>query len=84
MRPCRLIKRIGQQPTSPGRKALTRMPDRLEYYREQHRLALEHAQRENVDRAGWLRIAEEWQKLIEAQSRELGQVPPENPTVLES
>ena len=51
------------------------MPDRLEFYREQRQQALAHAQRDNADRAGWLRIAEEWQKLIEAQSRQLGQDP---------
>jgi hypothetical protein len=57
------------------------MPDDLAYYREQHRLALEQSERENVDKAGWLRIAQEWQKLIEARSRQLSQAPPEKPTL---
>ena len=60
------------------------MSDRLEYYRQQRAQALEHAEQSNVDRAGWLRIAEEWQKLIEAQSRALGEPPPEKPFILES
>ncbi len=60
------------------------MSDPLEYYREQRAQALEHAQGDDVDRAGWLRIAEEWQKLIEALSGDPGQPPPEEPTILDS
>ena len=60
------------------------MSDRLDYYREQRAQALEHAERDNVDRAGWLRIAEEWQKLIEALSCDPDQPARENPTILDS
>jgi hypothetical protein len=48
------------------------VPQRLEYYRQQSELACQQAEREGSDREGWLRIADEWQKLHDALARDLG------------
>ena len=42
------------------------MPPRLEYFVERRDQALREAERGGVDRAGWLRIAQEWQKVHDA------------------
>ena len=42
------------------------MPDRIDYLLKQRDQALRHADGAGVDRAGWLRIADEWQKLLDA------------------
>ena len=47
------------------------MPHRLEYYRQQRDLALKQAENDSLDKAGWLRIATEWQTLLDALSAEL-------------
>ena len=53
------------------------MPHRLEYYRQQSELARQQAEREDCDQEGWLRIANEWQKLHDALARQL-ELPPES------
>jgi hypothetical protein len=45
----------------------------IDYYREQLNKALLEAERPgNADRAGWIRIAAEWQKLLDALPKEAG------------
>ena len=55
------------------------MPHRLEFYRQQRDQALKHAEEADVDREGWLRIAAEWQILLETLSAELGHPEIEKP-----
>ena len=55
------------------------MPDRLEFYRQQRDDAFQHAESGGVDREGWLRIAAEWQALLDAVAAELGQPEAEKP-----
>ena len=45
------------------------MRDLVEHYRQQREIALQQAEGGSVDRDGWLRIAEEWRKLLDAASR---------------
>lgn len=49
------------------------MPHRLDYYRQQRDQALEHAEHGDGDREAWRRLAEEWQKLLDAVSAELAE-----------
>ena len=51
----------------------------LEYYKEQRDFALAQAELETFDRAGWLRLAEEWGKLAEVAAAELEHGDPERP-----
>jgi hypothetical protein len=53
------------------------VPHRLDYYRQQRDLALEQAEGGDVDREGWLRIADEWQKLLDTLAVELNQSQPD-------
>ena len=41
------------------------MPHTREYYQKQKELALREAERAGTDRGGWLRIAQEWQRLLD-------------------
>jgi hypothetical protein len=55
------------------------MADRLTYYLQQRDQALKQAADDPLEGDPWLRIADEWQKLHDALSRELGHLPPEQP-----
>jgi hypothetical protein len=48
-----------------------------EYFQQQRALALQQAQNDVLDTQGWLRIAAEWQKLIDALPADLGPDKPE-------
>jgi hypothetical protein len=51
------------------------MPPQLEYFVERRDQALRQAERGGIDRAGWLHIAREWQKLHDALSPRLERSP---------
>ena len=51
----------------------------LEYYKEQRDFALAQAELETFDRAGWLRLAEEWAKLAEVAAAEIERGDSEKP-----
>jgi hypothetical protein len=54
------------------------MPNTLAYYIEQRDQALQQAESDAADQAGWQRIAQEWQKLIDAFSANPGAGAPED------
>ena len=56
------------------------MPNTLAYYTEQRDQALKQAESDLLDQAGWLRIAQEWQNLIDALSAPPAAGVPENPS----
>jgi len=55
------------------------MPNTLAYYVEQRDLALKQAESDPLDQAGWRRIAQEWQNLIDGFSAQPGRTAPDKP-----
>ena len=64
-------------PDSRATGNIRAVPHRLDYYREQRDLALQQAESDDVDRDGWLRIASEWQTLLDTLAAELSQSQPD-------